>query len=155
MTLDQWLKLAQILAAIVFGVAAVIVSSQQLKVSKSKQRLELYDRRKAILSVLTEYVSLALHSSEFSSKDVAEFRSKTSESKFLFGPDINTELDQFFRIGMSLENQNSIMREISLGNREEHSTKNPVRARLALVREMSSRYEDFIETIGKYLDLKT
>ncbi|MGJ8559762.1 MAG: hypothetical protein ACSHX3_05960 [Litorimonas sp.] len=152
MNLDFGVKVAQIIVTVCFGIAAIIVSFQQLKISKIKQRLELYDRRLKILSVVQEYVSKCLNSNDFSTFDVVEFRQFTAEAKFLFGSDLNTEIERLISIGYEIDLQIITMKEMIEAHVFDKS-QNPAREKLKLTRSMRSSYERIIEIFGKYLNL--
>ena len=103
MTWDLLIKVFQIFATIAFGFAALIVSCQQLKIAKIKQRLELYDRRLVIIKSTEDFIARIIHA-EFKTQDVVSFSNSISEAKFLFGADVNNYLmkikDSAFEVDM-------------------------------------------------------
>ena len=154
MTLDQWLKVGQIIAALAIGVSAVAVSVQQLKIAKSKQRLELYDRRLLTLQTTQSYLNKILNSNEFSSQDVVDFQKSTSEAKFLFDADVNEQLKWLIKVGLQIDVYNFYLQEMRSGANIPYAPKNTARERAALLISVNRKYDAILNMFARYMDMK-
>jgi len=153
LSIDNWLKVIQIIATIFFGGAAICVSVYQLKIAQVKQKLELYDRRLVILKLTKEYVSKVLNDPSYSSQDFADFKVSTAESRFLFGGDINQKVNKLVELGTEIDLQNIYLQEMRSGFHPSSAPDSPARERAKLCKNLIKTYEDMNEILRKYMSL--
>lgn len=93
MTLELWLKLISTLSTLAIGVAAWFLAYQQLKLSKSKLKFDLYEKRLALFKVVRDFASvLALQGKA----DSGQLYRETIERYFLFDEDVCAYIDEMY-----------------------------------------------------------
>ena len=71
---------------------AAYIAWQQHRTNRSKLRLDLFDRRYAVYSGLTEFLGVVVGTPNFSVNQLATFNVSTANAAFLFGDDIKAYL---------------------------------------------------------------
>jgi hypothetical protein len=91
--LDLFLRIVSTVATLIIGLAASILAYQQYKISKSKLKFDLFEKRLALFIRAREYTSkLAWESlTGFETYDVAKkFYNDTLEHRFLFDDNVSS-----------------------------------------------------------------
>ncbi|MHB8735135.1 MAG: hypothetical protein ACYC6M_07525 [Terriglobales bacterium] len=89
LTLDQWLRIVSAISTLAIGVAASFLAYQQFRISRSKLKFDLYDRRLRLLRSVRDFASVVALGGEADSG--ALYRS-TIERHFLFEEDVCASL---------------------------------------------------------------
>ena len=84
-----YITLVSPLAASVVGLLAVGIAFLQLKLAHNKLKLDLFDRRYKVYDHFRKFLSVILREANFKDSDLWEFYGGTSDTEFLFGPEIS------------------------------------------------------------------
>lgn len=149
-SLDIWLKVLQILAALFVGGAAVWISLLQYRISNTKLRIELYDRRLLIYKETKKYVYNLLHGGDFQISEAIEFWGNVSEGKFLFNLNVSNELDQLYTLGASMA---SLQKRINRAHKKKLDTAELYKEEDKLRELITDKYNSVDDIFKPYLKL--
>lgn len=77
------IELLKAIAAPTVAVAAIVVSSQQVGINRTKLRLELYEKRVAVYEEVRSLLRKFVEAGALDVKDLAEFRTNTAHAAFI------------------------------------------------------------------------
>jgi hypothetical protein len=132
MTLDLWLKLISTFFTAVLGVAASILAyqqyrlnknlaSEQLRLSDSKLRFDLYEKRLALFMILRDFASqVAITNEEI---DTGKFYRDTIERYFLFDAGEHAYFDEVYQKAGELKDVQLSLLRPNLTEEEEQTFK--------------------------------
>jgi len=100
MTVDLLLKIISTLSTLAIGIAAWRLAYQQFRISKSKLRFDLYDRRLALFSVVRDFASDVVVKGEL---DSGQLYRDTIERYFLFDQDVCAYIDEMYKKAKEVE----------------------------------------------------
>lgn len=93
MTLDYILKIVSTISALTIGIAASALAYQQFRLSRSKLRFDLYEKRLAVFKTVRDFASTLAIKGE---ADAGAFYRDTIERRFLFEEDIYSYIEGMY-----------------------------------------------------------
>lgn len=85
------------IATAFLGLVASWIAVQQLRLARHRFRLDLFDRRYKVYDATRTFLSTILRNATFTDVELFQFYSGTSDSDFLFGPELVDYLAQIRR----------------------------------------------------------
>jgi|SRR6185369_3730940 len=89
MSLDLILRIVSTLSTLGIGVAASLLAYQQFKISRSKLKFDLYERRLKLFTVVKEFCGRTAVEGEISTQQSSALYHDTIERHFLFDKEIS------------------------------------------------------------------
>jgi hypothetical protein len=79
------------------GALTIWIAYQQYELQRRKVRMDLYDRRLAVYTATMEWLAKCLNNQAGSPAEVFEWRRHVREADFLFGHDVQDQLEEIYR----------------------------------------------------------
>jgi hypothetical protein len=100
LTFDDWLRIVSTLSTLAIGIAAWFLSCQQFRISKSKLKFDLYEKRLSLFHVVRDFASTVALGGEWES---GQLYRNTIERYFLFEKDVCDYIDEMYEKAKLLE----------------------------------------------------
>lgn len=138
--LRSWLTL--VIAGIALSIAYF-----QYRNTKSKIKMDLFDRRMAIYESTKIFLKKISRDAKISLDDAVEFRRDYSHARFLFGSDVNAELKSIFEHALELA---TLIEESDVldGDKKKES----IKRKFDEVKWLVNRFENVDSVMSPYLD---
>lgn len=101
----NWVLILQLISGIttpVIAGLAVVIALGQYRVNRLQHRLALFEKRMAIYNETKAVIALVIQKGDCEFGEFQEFDRKTRDNVFLFGPEIQTYLNEVFHQGKKL-----------------------------------------------------
>src|ERR1051325_9796179 len=89
-----WTYFLAPIATLIVGLGVVFIAWQQWKLSHTKLRLDLFDRRYKVYDATRKFLGGIMSEATFSDSQLLAFYAGTSDAEFLFGSDIVDYIEQ-------------------------------------------------------------
>jgi hypothetical protein len=150
LSFEDWLKVITTIFTIVIGFAASAIAYQQYRISKSKLRFDLYEKRLRIFTTVREFASTVAMRREF---DVGQFYRDTLERYFFFDEDVCDYIEEMFEKAKLIERTTIEFAALNINNDERRQTLNQT---LTQTKTWFFNQADImVEIFSKYLSIKT
>lgn len=103
MTLDLWLRIISTLSTFAIGVAVVVLAYQQFKISRSKLKFDLYERRLKLFNVVREFCGRVAMEGKINARDSSDLYHDTIERHFLFDQEIISYIGNVYERSKQLQ----------------------------------------------------
>jgi hypothetical protein len=148
-TLDLIIKIVSASATLAIGAAASFLAYQQFRLSRSKLRFDLYEKRLAVFKTVRDFASLiAIHGEA----DAGAFYRDTIERRFLFEEDVYLYIEDMFKRAQELKSLKEQNAEPNLPEDER------TRLKKAIVNHSSwffDQTDEMFEVFNKDLAIRT
>ncbi len=101
-TIDQWLRLFQIIATFTVGGAGVFIAWQQMRSTNLRLKMDMYDRRLRVYDSVQTLLFKMGYSRLFNEDDILKFLKQVEAANFLFNDDVKHEIAQLKKLGFEL-----------------------------------------------------
>ena len=153
MSLLELIELIKTVFTLAIAISAAIIAWQQLKASRNKLTLDLYDRRLKVYVELQKILGqIALHT-DASYEDLSKFKWATAESVFLFQPDIASYIENVLSHAFNLRSWNSQYRDLTQSKPEGYDHQKVCDGSATELQWLITQFEPSREIFKKYLDL--
>jgi hypothetical protein len=133
--------------------AAVYIAYQQWQTNKQKFILDRYDRRIKVYDAVIKILRSILQKNKVTDDELYDFETSTSESDFLFGPEITAYIEEIYdhiRLLTTLKSEHQSARENPNGD---YDSKKICAGLAAETKWLSHQFKPAKEMFKKYLDI--
>ena len=149
MTFDLLLKIISTVSTFAIGVAAFVLAYQQFRISRSKLKFDLYERRLALFNVVREFCGRVAMSKEV---DSGTFYHESIERYFLFDEDVCAYIGEVYQRALQLEHTNL---EFGRPNLPEDERQTLIKRLVGEKQWFYDQAENVIKVFSKDLSIKT
>ena len=147
---SEWTTMALIAAIIAFGVA--LISLQQWLLAKEKFKLDLFEKRFAILKAVESYLSDTIVSRKGSIERVQQFYANTMTANFLFDEDIINFAEKLKVKGLNLKDLDNVIEALPEGDERHEAVRQKVEI-LCEFLDIQLQLKDKFSPYLKFLDM--
>lgn len=148
-TLELLLKVISTLSTLAIGLAAWLLAYQQLKLSKSKLKFDLYEKRLALFKIVRDFASTLVLRGD---ADSGQLYRETIERYFLFDEDVCTYIGEMYERAKQVEQTKQELSRPSLTPEERQSLNKKLVGDKTWFFDQSDK---MIEVFSKDLSIKT
>lgn len=149
LTFDDWLRIVSTVSTFAIGVAASFLAYQQFRISKSKLRFDLYERRLRLFNVVRDFASTVALTGEL---DSGKLYRDTIERYFLFDKDVCDYIDEMYEKAKQFERTKL---DLSQSNVDDEARKKLNAKRVEMKTWFFNQSDNMIKVFSKDLSIKT
>lgn len=149
MTLDLWLRIISTFSTLLIGVAASFLACQQFRLSKSRLKFDLYEKRLALFMTVRDFASIYALRGE---GDPGKFYRDTIERFFLFDEDVTAYIYGMYEKANEVERTKLELERPNLPEGEEQALK---KKRVDGLVWFYNQSDSMIKVFSKDMSIKT
>ncbi len=136
---------------LIIAAAVAFIAYQQYMLAKFNTRRELYNRRIPIFKSVMKYISKVIIDTDINKDDGFQLLKETSETNFLFEPDVKNFIDELYKKGIELNKTNKKMEYLLKKDSNDKEYQKYCLENKELLLWFSEQFKEADKIFGKYL----
>jgi hypothetical protein len=152
MTLDTWLRIISTISTVLIGLAAFFIAYQQFKISRSKLKFDLYERRLKLFNVVKDFCGQTAMKGRIETAESSALYHDTIERHFLFEQAISAYIGEVYERAKQLQRTQLELERPRLADEEKTALDKQVVAQLSWFYDQA---ENIMRVFSPELSIKT